>query len=171
MKNVDVGDRKLGPEYVTPVGIAVTACTNMAYDFSTVTLNGEQVRVFDTKSLSVFELLGSAGFRTSQIMGHSGAGLKFTLNGETKIIKGTAFTPAIITVNGKPAALTTKIRQGDDITLVPAVNGENAHAFIRDYTDDLTKVGVIFCGENAVAGKRAYVSGKEVGGDYEMCLL
>ena len=29
MKNVDVGDRKLGPEYVTPVGIAVTACTNM----------------------------------------------------------------------------------------------------------------------------------------------
>ena len=96
MKNVDVGDRKLGPEYVTPVGIAVTACTNMAYDFSTVTLNGEQVRVFDTKSLSVFELLGSAGFKTSQIMGHSGAGLKFILNGETKILKGTAFTPAVI---------------------------------------------------------------------------
>lgn len=168
MKNVDVGGRKLGPEYVTPVGIAVTACTNMAYDFSTVTLNGEQVRVFDTKSLSVFELLGSAGFRTSQIMGHSGAGLKFTLNGETKIIKGTAFTPAIITVNGKPAALTTKIKQGDDIILVPAVNGENAHAFIRDYADDLSKAGVIFCGENAIAGKRAYVNGREVGGDYEI---
>ena len=168
MKNVDVGGRKLGPEYVTPVGIAVTACTNMAYDFSTVTLNGEQVRVFDTKSLSVFELLGSAGFRTSQIMGHSGAGLKFTLNGETKILKGTAFTPAIITVNGKPAALTTKIKQGDDIILVPAVNGENAHAFIRDYADDLSKAGVIFCGENAVAGKRAYANGKEVGADYEI---
>lgn len=168
MKNVDVGGRKLGPEYVTPVGIAVTACTNMAYDFSTVTLNGEQVRVFDTKSLSVFELLGSAGFRTSQIMGHSGAGLKFTLNGETKIIKGTAFKPAIITVNGKPAALTTKIKQGDDIILVPAVNGENAHAFIRDYADDLSKAGVIFCGENAVAGKRAYANGKEVGADYEI---
>lgn len=168
MKNVDVGGRKLGPEYVTPVGIAVTACTNMAYDFSTVILNGEQVRVFDTKSLSVFELLGSAGFRTSQIMGHSGAGLKFTLNGETKILKGTAFTPAIITVNGKPAALTTKIKQGDDIILVPAVNGENAHAFIRDYADNLSKAGVIFCGENAVAGKRAYANGKEVGADYEI---
>lgn len=168
MKNVDVGGRKLGPEYVTPVGIAVTACTNMAYDFSTVTLNGEQVRVFDTKSLSVFELLGSAGYKTSQIMGHSGAGLKFTLNGETKILKGTAFTPAIITVNGKSAALTTKIKQGDDIILVPAVNGENAHAFIRDYADDLSKAGVIFCGENAVAGKRAYVNGREVDGDYEI---
>ena len=153
MKNVDVGDRKLGPEYVTPVGIAVTACTNMAYDFSTVTLNGEQVRVFDTKSLSVFELLGSAGFKTSQIMGHSGAGLKFTLNGETKMLKGTAFIPAVITVNDKPAALTTKIKQGDSITLTPAVNGENAHAFIRDYAD---------------AGKRAYANGKEVGKDYEI---
>ena len=168
MKNVDVGDRKLGPEYVTPVGIAVTACTNMAYDFSTVTLNGEQVRVFDTKSLSVFELLGSAGFKTSQIMGHSGAGLKFTLNGETKILKGTAFTPAVITVNGKPAALTTKIKQGDSITLTPAVNGENAHAFIRDYAEDISRVSVIFCGENAVAGKRAYANGKEVGKDYEI---
>lgn len=168
LKNVDVGDRKLGPEYVTPVGIAVTACTNMAYDFSTVTLNGEQVRVFDTKSLSVFELLGSAGFKTSQIMGHSGAGLKFTLNGETKILKGTAFTPAVITVNGKPATLTTKIKQGDDITLIPAVNGENAHAFIRDYAPDISKANVIFCGENAVAGKRAYANGKEVGRDYEI---
>ncbi len=168
LKNVDVGDRKLGPEYVTPVGIAVTACTNMAYDFSTVTLNGEQVRVFDTKSLSVFELLGSAGFKTSQIMGHSGAGLKFTLNGETKMIKGTAFTPAVITVNGKPAALTTKVKQGDDITLEPAVNGENAHAFIRDYAPDISKANVIFCGENAVAGKRAYANGKEVGKDYEI---
>lgn len=168
MKNVDVGARKLGPEYVTPVGIAVTACTNMAYDFSTVTLNGEQVRVFDTKSLSVFELLGAAGFKTSQIMGHSGAGLKFTLNGETKIVKGTAFTPAVITVNGKPSALTTKIKQGDEITLVPAVNGENAHAFIRDYAKDISKVNVIFCGENAVAGKRAFANGKEVGTDYEI---
>lgn len=168
LKNVDVGDRKLGPEYVTPVGIAVTACTNMAYDFSTVTLNGEQVRVFDTKSLSVFELLGSAGFKTSQIMGHSGAGLKFTLNGETKMIKGTAFTPAVITVNGKPAALTTKVKQGDDITLEPAVNGENAHAFIRDFADGISKANVIFCGENAVAGKRAYANGKEVGKDYEI---
>lgn len=168
LKNVDVGDRKLGPEYVTPIGIAVTACTNMAYDFSTVTLNGEQVRVFDTKSLSVFELLGSAGFKTSQIMGHSGAGLKFTLNGETKMIKGTAFTPAVITVNGKPAALTTKVKQGDDITLEPAVNGENAHAFIRDFADDISKANVIFCGENAVAGKRTYANGKEVGKDYEI---
>ena len=152
MKNVDLGDRKLGPEYVTPVGIAVTACTNMAY----------------TKSLSVFELLGSAGFKTSQIMGHSGAGLKFTLNGETKMLKGTAFIPAVITVNDKPAALTTKIKQGDSITLTPAVNGENAHAFVRDYADDISRVSVIFCGENAVAGKRAYANGKEVGKDYEI---
>ena len=133
-----------------------------------MTLNGEQVRVFDTKSLSVFELLGSAGFKTSQIMGHSGAGLKFILNGETKMLKGTAFIPAVITVNDKPAALTTKIKQGDSITLTPAVNGENAHAFIRDYADDISRVSVIFCGENAVAGKRAYANGKEVGKDYEI---
>ncbi len=170
MKNVDTGGKKLGPEYVTPVGIAVTACTNMAYDFSTVKLNGENVRVFDTKSLSVFELLGAAGYKSSQIMGHSGAGIKYTLNGETKIVKGTGFTPAEITVNGKPAALTTKINQGDEITIVPAVNGENAHVFIRDIVNpsELTKISVIFCGENANAGKRVYANGREVGANYEI---
>ena len=105
------------------------------------------------------------------LAGHSGAGLKFTLNGETKILKGTAFTPAVITVNDKPAALTTKIKQGDSITLMPAVNGENAHAFIRDYADNISRVSVIFCGENAVAGKRAYANGKEVGKDYEILPL
>lgn len=170
MKNVDTCGKKLGPEYVTPVGIAVTSCTNMAYDFSTVILNGESVRVFDTKSLSVFELLGAAGYKASQIMGHSGAGLKYKLNGETKIAKGTAFTPAVITVNGKPAALTSKIKQGDDVTIIPAINGENAHVFVRDIVnpDELTRISVVFCGENAVAGKRVYANGREVGADYEI---
>ena len=48
------------------------------------------------------------------------------------------------------------------------MNGENAHAFVRDYADDISRVSVIFCGENAVAGKRAYANGKEVGKDYEI---
>lgn len=170
MKNVDTGGKKLGPEFVTPVGIAVTSCTNMAYDFSTITLNGENVRVFDTKALSVFELLGAAGFKSSQIMGHSGTGLKYKLNGETKIVKGTAFTPAVITVNDKPAALTTKIKHGDNVTLIPAVNGESAHAFIKDIVNpsELTKISVVFCGENANAGKRVFANGKEVGAGYEI---
>ncbi len=168
LKNVDVGGRTLGPEYVTPIGIAVTACSNMAYDFSIITLNGEPVRVFDTKSLSVFELLGSAGYKSSQIMGHSGASLKYKLNGETKIAKGTAFTPAEINVNGAPAALTTKIKQGDVVRLVPAVNGENARVYIRDIAGVLSNVRVGFCGENINAGNHAYVNGREVDGNYEI---
>ncbi len=168
LKNVDTGDRVLGPEYVTPIGIAVTACSNMAYDFSIVTLNGEPVRVFDTKCLSVFELLGSAGYKSSQIMGHSGASLKYKLNGETKIAKGTPFVPAEINVNGSQAALTTKIKQGDVVRFVPSVNGENARAFIRDVAGMATSVRVGFCGENIVAGKHVYVNGREVDSNYEI---
>ncbi len=170
MKNVDVGDRQLGPEYITPIGIAVTACTNSAYDFSTVTLNGDAVRVFDTKALTVFELLRTAGYKASQIMGHSGAGLKFTLNGETKIIKGTPFTPAQITVNGKPSALTTPVKHGDEVTIIPAVNGENAHCFVKNLVkpSELSRITVLFCGETAAAGKRVYAGGREVDASYEI---
>ena len=54
MKNVSVGKTKLdGPEFVTPIGIGVTATMQGGYDFSTIMLNGRKMRVFDTKKLSV----------------------------------------------------------------------------------------------------------------------
>lgn len=132
VRNVDMGSYKMGAEYITPIGIGVTALSDRGYDFSVITVNDKKVRVFDTKKLTVFQLLSAAGFKAAEIMGHSGQGLTFTLNGNKIFRKGTMMTSAEIKVNGKDAGLTTVVTQGDKVTLTPAKNGENAHTTLKD---------------------------------------
>ncbi|MCL2076995.1 MAG: pilus assembly protein PilM [Oscillospiraceae bacterium] len=126
LRSVDTRGREVGAEFVTPVGIALTAILNRGYDFSVITLNDEKIRVFDTKKLSIFELLTLAGYKTTDIMGRSGRSLNFALNGKRRIIKGGSFTPAEVRVNGKTASLNTFVTQGDRVEFSPAVSGENA---------------------------------------------
>ena len=135
VRGVDIGAFKMGAEYITPIGIGVTALNDRGYDFSVITVNDKKVRVFDTKKLTVFQLLSAAGFKAAEIMGHSGQGLTFTLNGNKIFRKGTLMTSAEITVNGKNAGLTTVVTQGDRVTLTPAKNGENAHTSLQNEID------------------------------------
>jgi cell division ATPase FtsA len=136
LRSVDTRGRELGAEFITPIGIALTAILNRGYDFSVITVNDEKIRVFDTKKLSVYELLTLAGFRANDIMGRSGRSLNFNVNGKRRIIKGGSFTPSVITVNEEPASLNTGVTQGDRVTFVPAVSGENAAIRLSDIMDE-----------------------------------
>ena len=160
----------MGAEFVTPIGIGVTAVLNQGYDFSVITLNDTKVRVFDTKQLSVFELLNVAGYKTTEIMGRSGRSLAYTLNGKKITLKGGGLTPAEIHVNGKPASLTTKITQGDNVIITPAVCGENAHITLGEAINcEKYNTGCItFCGEKHKIGITATVNGKEMPLDYDI---
>lgn len=170
LKNIDTCGKKMGAEFVTPIGIGVTAVLNQGYDFSVITLNDEKVRVFDTKQLSVFELLNVAGYKTTEIMGRSGRSLTYTLNGKNVTLRGGGLTPASIHVNGKPASLTTKITQGDSVIITPAVCGENAHITLGEAINcEKYNTGYIsFGGEKHKIGVSAKVNGKEMPMDYDI---
>jgi cell division ATPase FtsA len=132
LRSVDTRGRELGAEFVTPVGIALTAIMNRGYDFSVIILNDEKIRVFDTKKLTVFELLTLAGYKTTDIMGRSGRGLNFTVNGKRRLLKGGIPTLAEVSVNSKPASLNAAVTQGDRVDFKAAVSGENAKATLRE---------------------------------------
>ena len=168
-KFVDTADSGLlGPEFVTPVGIGVTAIREKGYDFSTVTLNGAKIRIFNTNKITILDLLTIAGFKSANIIGRSGRGLTYTLNGEQKIVKGQPSSPAIITVNDMPANITTPIKQGDRITIVPAVNGETAVIKISDLTGKNDKEYVTFSGIDYPVGTIVSVNGNSVPDSYEI---
>lgn len=170
VRGVDVGGFKMGAEYITPIGIGVTALNDRGYDFSVITINDKTVRVFDTKKLTVFQLLSAAGFKAAEIMGHSGQGLTFTLNGNKIFRKGTMMTSAEIRVNGKDAGLTTVVTQGDKVTLIPAKNGENAHTTLQkeiDYTK-FNSGYVTFGSKRYKFGLEVTVNGKSQKPDYEI---
>lgn len=169
MKNISLGRSNLnGPEFVTPIGIGVTAVVNKGYDFSVVTLNGKKMRVFDTRAVSVIDLLMLAGFKTNQIIGRSGRSLNFTLNGEKQLMKGELSIPGQITLNGMPTTLETTVKQGDNVEFIPAVSGMNAVVNISDIAGDVSESKVFIDGVEYAMGITVKVNGKEVKGDYQI---
>ena len=170
LKNVDERGAKLGAEFVTPLGIAVTSMLNQGYDFSVITVNDSKVRVFDTKQLSVYEALTIAGYKSHEIMGRSGRSLSYTLNGVRKTIKGGAMTPAEVYVNERPASIMTKVTQGDRIRITPAMSGQNASAKLSDILgyERFNEGTVTFGGENFSIGLKATVNGEVKDPDYQI---
>lgn len=168
-KNIDIGEvTVLGPEFVTPIGIGITATLQTGYDFSQVTLNGNKIRIFDTKAVTAADLLINAGFKTSQIIGRSGRGLSFTLNGEKQTLKGETSMPAQITVNGLPVTLEYTIKQGDVIDFTPATIGQNASVCIYDLAGEVFSKKITIDGEEYSFGNIARVNDSNVTGDYSV---
>lgn len=170
LKNVDDQGAKLGAEFVTPVGIAVTTALEQGYDFSVIFVNDKKVRAFDTKQLTVFEALNLAGFKSADIMGRSGRNLTYTLNGKRTVIKGGNFSASEVYINDHPASVTSKITQGDRIRFVPASSGENAKATLADAINySRFNTGVVeFGGQKHKLGLRVNVNGVEKENDYEI---
>lgn len=167
IKTVAIGDENLsGPEFVTPIGIGVCATMNNGYDFSTITLNNKKLRVFDTKNLTVFDVLLMGGYKTRDIIGRSGKSLSFKLNGETLNYKGENATPSQILLNGKETAVTASVKQGDKISIVPAKSGISAQMSISDIAGDVTVKHVTFDDVVYEVGTKAIVNGNIVPSDY-----
>ncbi|MGN1137408.1 MAG: cell division protein FtsA [Oscillospiraceae bacterium] len=168
-KNVNIGKAKVsGPEYVTPIGIGITATLQKGYDFSIITLNGNKIRIFDTKAVSLIDVLMTAGFKSSQIIGRSGRGLTFTLNGEKQMLRGEISTPAQVLVNGLPASLEYTVKQGDVIDFTPAVIGMNAAVSISDIAGDITAKKLTVDGVEYPFGTTAMANGSTVTGEYSI---
>lgn len=170
LKNVDENGAKLGAEFVTPIGIAVTTALEQGYDFSVITVNDKKVRAFDTKQLTVFEALNLAGYKSADIMGRSGRNLTYTLNGKRIVVKGGNFTASEVFVNDRPASVISSISQGDRIRFVPAASGINAKTTLSeaiDYSRFATGT-VEFGGQRHKIGLKVLVNGKEQEKDYEI---
>ncbi len=155
-----------GPEFITPIGIGVTATLSQGYDFSTVILNGKKIRVFNKNRISMLDLLSMAGYRSVNLIGRSGRNLSFTLDGEQKFRKGEPSTPAVITVNGLPANINTEIQKGDDVNIIPAENGSDARLVISELIEGYNPINVKLSGMDYPAGVFATVNGTVAAADY-----
>lgn len=170
LKNVDENGANLGAEYVTPVGIAVTSVLEQGYDFSVITVNDKKVRAFDTKKLTVFDVLTLAGYKSTDVMGRSGRSLVYSLNGKRTVLKGGNQTAAEVYLNDKPASVVSPVTQGDRIRFVPAKSGENASATLVGVINYGKSVSgtVEFGGKKHELGVRVFVNGKPKDKTYEI---
>ena len=143
IKNVDTSSlASFDPELITPIGIAFSSIAGNNYDFFSVTVNSEKVRLYSIRQMKVMDALLMSGFDSRRLMGFSGKNLSFTLNNKDYYYKGEYSTPAQIFVNSSTANIETRINPGDVIEVIPAVDGVSPIVKISDIIDNTDYVNV-----------------------------
>ncbi|MDL2252572.1 pilus assembly protein PilM [Ruminococcaceae bacterium OttesenSCG-928-I18] len=150
------------PEYATPVGIALTAADEESSGGASVEINGKRVRLYTSEASSVMDALLIGGYTYSDLMGRNGRSVTFTLNGERKVVRGGQYSVAEISLNGKPAGLTSPVQNGDTIEIVPATSGEDADPHISDFANGAVPLAVTLNGSGVRAGLLAFLNGTPV---------
>lgn len=122
-KLVFEGSALRGPEYITPIGIGVTAFIEKEHDFLQVSVNDSLIRLFNSKTLAVSDALVLVGFSARKLIAPRGEAIQYKLNGTPQVIYGAYGEPAKIYVNGVLASLDTKLKNKDAIFIEEAVPG------------------------------------------------
>lgn len=159
-------DIKKDPLLVTPIGI----CLNY-YDqknnFIMLRFNGERIKLYDNNRLTIVDAAIAAGFPREQLFPKRGMPINFTVNGVTRIVRGEAGEPAIVTLNGQPANINTPLEPNCEITIEPSTMGEAA-SYTISQLDEYTSATVTFevNGQMITCPKYVEVNGSLEPGSY-----
>ncbi|MDQ0298539.1 cell division protein FtsA [Salibacterium salarium] len=134
IKNLSYSDIQPGPELVTPVGIAIAAKEHPV-EYMPVTVNGDSLRLFDVKSLTVGDAVLASGLSIPKLYGKPGAAIVVTLNERVVSIPGSRGDAPSIQKNGEPSDLKDTIAAKDNITITEGRHGEPAEATFQDLLD------------------------------------
>ncbi len=166
MKRMVTGEQEVsGPEYATPMGIAITAMLSQESSSFSVSLNEKKVRLFKGSSATVMDLLIMCGYRQSQIIGRSGKSINYELDGKKMTARGGHPTAAVITLNGHPANISTPLHMDDQVIVAEAVQGEDAAPILSELVPGWKQFYVSLNGSQMFAGAIAFVNGIPADGD------
>ncbi|MFJ5621961.1 cell division protein FtsA [Peribacillus loiseleuriae] len=125
-----------GPELVTPIGIALAAHKS-PIQYMGVNVNGQTIRLFDMKEMTVGDCLLTAGIKLNKLYGKPGMAMMVEFNGQLITIPGEHGTKPILTINGKDVSLDYTVQDGDEITVQQGEDGRSPRLSIKDLTDGL----------------------------------
>lgn len=149
----------IGPEAITPLGIAISAEEQIGLMKAEV--NGRIVSFFNANKPSVADALIAADINLAKLHGRPGLSLTAEVNGEIKIIKGSMGTKPLIKLNGKEADMAQEIFDYCKITVVPGVAGKNPQAKLSDVISGLPKKTITVNGEKCSLIPIIYINGQE----------
>lgn len=113
----------LGPEYITPAGIALTGHRAAEDCFIEVTVNEEPLRLLNTKSATIRDALLYIGYSPRKLIPTRGEDISVIVNGEPRVIKGRPGTAAVIRLDGQQAGLDTVLKDGSVVEIQEAIPG------------------------------------------------
>jgi len=149
-----------GPEFATPLGIAITASRREKDEAFTVTVNQDKVPMLGAWEMTVLDALQLAGYKYSKIMGRAGRMLIFELDGERRSRRGGLPGASVVTRNGQPCALGDKVIPGDLLVFEPAVAGKDAVLTVEEVAGEQKPLALRVNGISYTAGHFTQVNGR-----------
>ena len=169
MMHVSAPDLNItGPEYATPLGIAISAGLNLISDSFSILLNGSKAKLFRSRKLTVLDVLMMNGYSYNNLISRSGRSMIVELNGENHIFYGGHPDVAKIKINGVEAAVSTLVNAGDEIQFEPAVPGKDAQPLLYDVVPFTDPGSVFFHDAEYSIGTYATVNGKPASPEQEL---
>lgn len=157
-----------GPEYATPIGIAMTGAEYGMRDGFYVYINEEKTRLFRNYNVTVMDALLACGYHYSQLMGKCGKSLSYTLNGSKTVLRGGTYKPAEVTINGARAGISSGVECGDKIEISLAEEGCDAHLCAGDIASPLCDIHIALDSVLMDAGCHVSINGETVTAEREI---
>jgi hypothetical protein len=149
-----------GPEFVTPIGIAIAA-KQKPIEYVSVTVNDLQVRLFDVKKLTIGDSLLAAGVSINKLVGKPGLALMVTVNEKSITLPGSLGTAPEIYKNGQLVQSFDTIQNGDSIEVIKGVDGVSAAATVKDVIgEELPRYPVTLNGTTLVIEPTLLINGE-----------
>jgi cell division ATPase FtsA len=133
-----------GPEFITPIGIALTCRNDSNLGFIQVMVNDYPVSVLNLGANTVFDALLSAGISVDKVYPRSGTPKTIKVNGKVQIISGSQPVPSEIFINEEKGRVEDNIQENDFINFIPGKEGSEAKISIRDILPDEKKIYIGF---------------------------
>ena len=119
---------------VTPLGI----CLNyfeQNNNFIYVTVNSERIKLYNNGNFHVADALMQMAIPNENIFPKRGRTIRFTINGEIRLLKGGLGDAAVVTVNGSPASIHTVVHKNDQVNITFSTRGTDAQCRIDDLSE------------------------------------
>lgn len=152
---------------VTPIGICLSFFENNN-SFVYVQFNGEHVKLYDNGKLAVIDAVMNANFDSDDLFPKRGPELEFTVNGKTRIVRGSIGEAAVIYVNGEIADIHYPIHENDIIHVNKATAGEPAKQIVGKLPEFSSTFEIEVNGKKVVLPKFPTVNGELQDASYEI---
>lgn len=154
-----------GPDYITPIGIAIAAKENPVHYIS-VTVNNRIIRLFEMKKLTIGDCLIQAGVEINKFYGKPGIASIITLNGKQITLPGGYGHPPKVYLNGQGASVDIEIINEDQILIEKGDDGVASHVTIEQVISDVPIIEILFNGKSMIIEPVFYVNNHKVTKNY-----
>ncbi|MEC5421899.1 cell division protein FtsA [Virgibacillus sp. C22-A2] len=132
-----------GPDFVTPIGIAIAAKQNPVH-YITIVVNERTIRMFEMKQLTVGDCLVQAGIDINMHYGRPGIASIVSINGKAITLPGEYGTPPAIYLNNERVTVDSHIQNGDTVTIDKGKDGREPRVSLNELIEELPSLSIYY---------------------------